>query len=82
MDSVTWDVIVVLLTGAVWLAAAIWQANNIRRQEKMLVWLWWMSLPRRPGAAPAAPALDVPQAVEGPRPLGNRMRPTDRWTVG
>jgi hypothetical protein len=83
MDSVTWDVILVLLAGTAWLAAAIWQAHNIRRQERMISWLWGVALRRPPEAAPGAPARDAVAEPDPPHEtLNEHLRATNRWTAG
>ena len=82
MNSVTCDVIVVLLTGLVWLTAAIWQGHNIRRQEELIARLWWILLSSRSAAEPAGRAREVLEATEEPDPPVEHLRPANRRTAG
>jgi hypothetical protein len=75
MDSIALGVMVALLTGALWVAGAVLQWSNIRRQERLVARLWRLSVRRkRKGPADAAPVL----AQAPPESL----QPANRWTVG
>jgi hypothetical protein len=78
MDSVSPGLVIVLLAGWLWLMGAVLQWHNIRRQEKLIARLRRLS-PRR---VPAAPAAEEVVGRPESQPVGEDLRPANRWTVG
>jgi hypothetical protein len=80
MDNVSWSVLVLMLTGVVWLTGAVLHWHNIRRQEQMIARLRRLSARRRP-AASVEVLEDEPEEAE-PDALAESLRPSKHWTVG
>jgi hypothetical protein len=67
-------VVLLLVTGFLWVSGAILHWHNIRRQEKLL--LRMRRVARRRPHKPAAAALPAGAGVSG-----EALRPAKRWTV-
>lgn len=76
MDNIAWGVVLVLLTGVLWVTGALLQWSNIRRQERLVARLRRLS-PRRKVKAPAPAEAAIPA-----EPVVECLRPANRWTVG
>jgi hypothetical protein len=75
MDNLTLGVILLLLTGFLWVTGAMLQWHNIHRQERIIARLRRLALRRRPR----------PKAVgvaAGPERPEEYLRPKKRWRVG
>jgi hypothetical protein len=74
--DVTMGVILLLVTGFLWVAGAILHWHNIRRQEKLLARMQRMSVRR----APRAVHEEWEETAE-PELVGEGLRPAKHWTV-
>jgi hypothetical protein len=70
MFDLTIGMLMLLLTGFLWLAGAILHWHNIRRQERLLGRMRRMSARRAPVARATTAVVD------------ESLRPAKRWTVG
>jgi hypothetical protein len=75
MVELTMGVMLLSLTGFLWVAGAILQWHNIRRQEKLIARLMRRSGRRAPEAEPAEEPVEAEM-------VGEYLRPAKRWTVG
>jgi hypothetical protein len=80
MDNMTLSLLIVLLTGLIWLAGAVLHWDSIRHQEKLVTRLRRMAV-CRPVPSPPLATVAAPEPPKAAGPLVEYLRPARRWTV-